>query len=154
MCIIIVFVGLFVIFPLNYVVCENIGEKTQSRARAPQYSWHPRVLLFSCLLHSLPSRADRCLDHESLDLVLESADLAHEVGSLVGGDGGSDDGAGDTAGTAESHLGGNVAAKIISSCPCRNAVIEEMLTCRQHSCPRRAGECAREWPEEQCRRQG
>lgn len=117
----------------------------------------PGILESLCSLASsihLPQGADRSLDHESLDLVLESADLAHEVGSLVGGDGGSDDGAGDTAGAAESHLGGNVAAKKISACPCRNAVIEEMLTCRQRSCPRRAGECAREWPEEQCRRRG
>jgi hypothetical protein len=48
------------------------------------------------------------LDLEPLDLVLEGADLAHEVRGLVGGDGAGDDGAGDTAGAAESHLGGNV----------------------------------------------
>ena len=48
------------------------------------------------------------LDLEPLDLVLEGADLAHKVRSLVGGDGAGDDGAGDTAGTAKSHLGGNV----------------------------------------------
>lgn len=48
------------------------------------------------------------LDQESLDLVLEGADLVHEIGSLVGGDGGGDDGAGDTAGTSESGLGWNV----------------------------------------------
>jgi hypothetical protein len=39
------------------------------------------------------------LDLEPLDLVLEGADLAHEVRGLVGGDG---------AGAAQSHLGGNV----------------------------------------------
>jgi hypothetical protein len=49
------------------------------------------------------------LDHKSLDLVLESADLAHEVRGLVGGDGGSNDGAGNTASATEGHLGGNVA---------------------------------------------
>lgn len=48
------------------------------------------------------------LDHESLDLVLESADLAHEVRGLVGGDAAADDSAADTAGAAESHLAGNV----------------------------------------------
>lgn len=48
------------------------------------------------------------LDHESLDLVLEGADLVHEIRGLVGGDGGGDDGAGDTAGAAESGLGWNV----------------------------------------------
>lgn len=48
------------------------------------------------------------LDHESLDLVLERADLAHEVGGLVGGDAAADDSAADTAGTAESHLAGDV----------------------------------------------
>lgn len=48
------------------------------------------------------------LDHESLDLVLESADLAHEVGGLVGGDAAGDDSAGHTAGAAKSHLAGDV----------------------------------------------
>ena len=48
------------------------------------------------------------LDLEAFDLVLEGADLAHEVGSLVGGDASSDDGPGDTASAAESHLGGDV----------------------------------------------
>jgi hypothetical protein len=51
------------------------------------------------------------LDHKSLDLVLESADLAHEVRSLVGGDGSSDDSARNTASATESHLGRNVAIK-------------------------------------------
>lgn len=48
------------------------------------------------------------LDHKPLDLVLEGADLVHEIGGLVGGDGGGDDGAGDTAGTSESGLRWNV----------------------------------------------
>lgn len=48
------------------------------------------------------------LDHQSLDLVLKSTDLVHEIGCLVGGDGGGDDGAGDTAGASESGLGWNV----------------------------------------------
>lgn len=48
------------------------------------------------------------LDGQSLDLVLQSPDLAHQVGSLVAGDGSGDNGAGDTAGTAEGDLGGNV----------------------------------------------
>lgn len=47
------------------------------------------------------------LQHKSLDLVLEGADLAHQVTGLVGGDAGGDDGAGDTAGTAESELAGD-----------------------------------------------
>jgi hypothetical protein len=51
------------------------------------------------------------LDHKSLDLVLESADLAHEVGGLVGGNGSSNDGARNTAGATKSHLGGNVAVE-------------------------------------------
>lgn len=54
-----------------------------------------------------PSTGD-VLDHQSLDLVLESADLVHEIRRLVGGDAGRDDGAGDTAGAAERGLGGNV----------------------------------------------
>jgi hypothetical protein len=48
------------------------------------------------------------LDHEALDLVLEGADLAHEVGGLVGGDAAADNSAADTAGAAESHLAGDV----------------------------------------------
>ena len=48
------------------------------------------------------------LDHETLDLVLESADLVHEIRRLVGGDRGGDDGAGDTAGAAKSGLGWHV----------------------------------------------
>ena len=48
------------------------------------------------------------LDLEPLNLVLEGANLAHEVGSLVGGDRAGNDCTGDTAGAAESHLGGNV----------------------------------------------
>jgi len=48
------------------------------------------------------------LDHEALDLVLESADLAHEVGGLVGGDAAADNSAADTAGAAKSHLAGDV----------------------------------------------
>lgn len=49
-----------------------------------------------------------CLDLEPLNLVLEGADLAHEVGGLVGGDRAGDDSASDTAGAAKGHLGGNV----------------------------------------------
>jgi hypothetical protein len=48
------------------------------------------------------------LDLETLDLVLEGADLAHEVGGLVRGDAAGNDGASDTAGAAESHLRGDV----------------------------------------------
>jgi len=48
------------------------------------------------------------LDLESLDLVLEGADLAHQVRGLVGGDGAGDDSASDATGTAKSHLGGDV----------------------------------------------
>lgn len=48
------------------------------------------------------------LDLEPLDLVLEGADLAHKVRGFVGGNRAGDDSAGDTAGTAKSHLGGNI----------------------------------------------
>lgn len=57
---------------------------------------------------SPPSFAKAYLDHETLDLVLQRADLAHEIGSLVGGDGAANDGSADTAGTAKSHLGWDV----------------------------------------------
>jgi len=59
-----------------------------------------RILLFS--------NVEDHLDHEALDLVLEGADLAHEVGGLVGRDAAADDSAADTAGAAKSHLAGNV----------------------------------------------
>lgn len=52
--------------------------------------------------------SDNRLDLEPLDLVLESADLAHKVGSLVGGDGSGNDCASNAAGTAECHLRGDV----------------------------------------------
>lgn len=48
------------------------------------------------------------LDHESLNLVLQSSDLVHQIGSLVGGDTGTDDSAGNTASTAQSSLAWNV----------------------------------------------
>lgn len=48
------------------------------------------------------------LDHQSLDLVLERADLVHEIRRLVGGDAGRDDSARDTAGAAERSLRGDV----------------------------------------------
>lgn len=44
------------------------------------------------------------LDHETLDLVLEGANLVHEVGGLVGGDGAGDDCTGDATGSAEGGL--------------------------------------------------
>lgn len=68
----------------------------------------PFVQILQFLLVRGRSGGRKSLDHQSLDLVLESADLAHEVGSLVCGDGSGDDGAGDTAGATESHLGRNV----------------------------------------------
>ena len=48
------------------------------------------------------------LDLETLDLVLEGADLAHEVRGFVCRDASSDNGPGDTASAAKSHLGGDV----------------------------------------------
>lgn len=54
------------------------------------------------------SSSSYSLDHKSLDLVLESTDLAHKVGSLVSGDGSSNNSAANTTSTAQSHLGRNV----------------------------------------------
>lgn len=48
------------------------------------------------------------LDHQTLDLVTDGADLGVQVTGLVGGDGAGNDGTGDTSGATESHLGGNV----------------------------------------------
>lgn len=55
-----------------------------------------------------PPASIACLDHETLDLDLDGADLVGELTGIVGGDGHGDDGTADTAGTAKSHLGGNV----------------------------------------------
>lgn len=48
------------------------------------------------------------LDSQSLDLVLERTDLAHQVRRLVRGDGGRDDSPGDTACAAQGDLAGDV----------------------------------------------
>jgi hypothetical protein len=48
------------------------------------------------------------LDHETLDLELDSADLSSEITSVVGGDRASNDRARNTGSTAESHLAGDV----------------------------------------------
>jgi hypothetical protein len=48
------------------------------------------------------------LDHKSLHLVLQTADLVHQLTRLVGGDAGRDDGARDTAGSSERGLAGDV----------------------------------------------
>ena len=77
------------------------AQNTQS-CRPPSHSHHKRPESFYFQF------VEDCLDHEALDLVLEGADLAHEVGGLVGGDAAADDSAADTAGTAESHLAGDV----------------------------------------------
>lgn len=45
------------------------------------------------------------LDLESLDLVLQASDLAHQVGCLVGGDACCDDSSADTTCTSQSSLG-------------------------------------------------
>ena len=72
-------------------------------SRPPSHSHHKRCSnLFLFLI------AEDRLDHETLDLVLESADLVVQVAGLVGRDASRNDGAADTAGTAESHLAGNV----------------------------------------------
>lgn len=56
---------------------------------------------------SIPISFD-LLDHEPLNLVLQGADLGHQIGGLVGGDGSGNDAPGDTASAAERHLGGNI----------------------------------------------
>ena len=48
------------------------------------------------------------LNHEPLDLILERADLAHQVGGLVGGDAAADNRTAHTAGTAKCHLARDV----------------------------------------------
>lgn len=57
---------------------------------------------------NIQSCSTALLDGQSLHLVLEGTDLAHQVGSLVAGNGSGDHSTGDTAGTAEGNLGGDV----------------------------------------------
>ena len=79
---------------------------TKASSAPKQYTLpNPSLLIHLC---APKSPYLHTLDHESLDLVLESADLAHEVGGLVGGDAAADDSAGNTAGAAKSHLAGDV----------------------------------------------
>lgn len=47
------------------------------------------------------------LQHKTLNLGLDGADLVGQLGGLVGGDGASDDGTADTGGTAKGHLQGS-----------------------------------------------
>ena len=49
-----------------------------------------------------------CLDHESLDLILQASYLVHEVRCFVGGNTGTDDSPGNTAGTSEGGLAWNI----------------------------------------------
>lgn len=96
----------------------------------------------------------RSLDHESLDLVLEGADLAHEVGGLVGGDAAADNCAADTAGAAKSHLAGDVNLRMAVS---TNYPCNFTFSCdsrRECSCPRREAAGGEGWPEGRCRRPG
>ena len=87
----------------------NAMRKTRILSRKPHLrqsnTSRPIRVLSTFALKFPPLNA---LDHESLDLVLKSADLAHEVRRLVGGDAAADHGAGDTAGTAKSHLAGDI----------------------------------------------
>lgn len=95
------------------------------------------------------------LDHESLDLVLERADLAHEVGGLVGGDAAGDDSAADTAGTAESHLAGDV--DLESQCQSEflpQASKYALDSRKECSCPRREAAGGGGWLGARCRRPG
>lgn len=55
-------------------------------------------------LSQCPTVVASILDHQTLDLVLASPDLAHEVAGFVRGDGARDDRTADTACTAERHL--------------------------------------------------
>lgn len=51
---------------------------------------------------------DSDLDHQAFDLVLERADLSHEIGSLVGSDAAADDCPRYTTSATEGHLGWNI----------------------------------------------
>lgn len=71
-----------------------------------QTSYHAVHTTFPSI-HTRLSNLKR-LDLQTLDFVLESPDLAHEVGRLVRGNRSGNDSASDTAGAAKSHLGGDV----------------------------------------------
>lgn len=93
----------------NLTFAQNFDPFTEASSAPARYT----LLITQRKPHSCASSFSICpergtLDHEPLDLVLESADLAHKVGGLVGGDAARDDSAGDTAGAAKSHLAGDV----------------------------------------------
>ena len=78
----------------------RLSNKTRRRdlfhSLAPIFHFLPNRFEFG----STPQTASH-LDLQTLDLVLERPDLAHEVRRLVGGDAAGDDGTGDTAGAAQ-----------------------------------------------------
>lgn len=78
---------------------------------------HQRQQMHVCIPHSTHTHTQQTrvhskpypsLDHESLNLVLDGPDLAHEVTSLVGGDASRDHGAGHTSRTTQRKLAGHV----------------------------------------------
>jgi len=69
---------------------------------------HPSFHILSQMATLTSLILDSSLDHESLDLILKSSDLVHQIGSLVGGDTGTDDSTGNTTSTTQSSLAWNV----------------------------------------------
>ena len=57
------------------------------------------------------------LDHETLYLVLERPDLAHQLTGLIGRDRHADDSTGNTTGTSQSSFTRDVAVRHILICP-------------------------------------
>lgn len=63
---------------------------------------------FTSIQSSTNPRSDQRLDHETLDLVLDGADLVGKLTGLVAGDAASNHGARDTGRTAKGHLARDV----------------------------------------------
>lgn len=82
----------------------------------------------------LPCRSS--LDHQTLDLVLDRPDLAHEIARFVGRNGGGNDCAADAAGAAERHFARDIDVRNlwlrVSGCTSRDTIIDA------RSCPRTA----------------
>jgi hypothetical protein len=94
-----------------------LGLRTETRQCSIPSLWCPCLSVDSPTLQTpfcepsdrwVYGSAIESLDLETLNLVLEGADLAHQVGGFVGGDRRRDDRTSNTTGAAKCHLAGHV----------------------------------------------
>jgi hypothetical protein len=93
----------FTIFILLAHNPENLIYKPATSIAHPISIFIPFSNSHYQLLGYIPS-----LDHESLDLVLQSSDLVHQIGGFVGSDTGTDNSTRNTTSTTQSSLTWNV----------------------------------------------